>query len=529
MKEIYTCLDNLIRGFIRNKYSFNWSQAVLDVPKDKRFGDLSSPVAFRLASLSKRNPEIIAKEIVSFLKDNVGDDIDRIEIISKGFINIFISRKSLIDNFNRLLTEKENFFRQKRNNKVLLEFVSANPTGPLSIAHGRQAVVGDVIGRILSFMGDEVVREYYVNDEGKQIDLFVESVKERIKELKGEHFSIPEGGYHGDYVKKIAREVISDSPHNLRDYIISKMLEVIRKDLLNLDVNFNNWFSQKKLIEEGKVNAVIDKLKDKGFIYEKDGALWFCSSKFGDDKDRVLRKQDGELTYFASDITYHYDKIKRGFSRLINLWGPDHHGYINRVKASIKALGFDNTILDIIIVQLVNIKSKERMSRRKGTALLLSDLFEDVGKDATRFYYLLRRTSSHLEFDIDLAKKASFDNLLYYIQYAHARICSVFRKAGVNEFILEANNYIDGDELSLLRQIFKFGFSLENIYYTLEPLHLIDYLKELATEFHKFYERHRILCDDKNMMRLRINLLEGIRIVLSCGLKLLGVSIPAKM
>jgi len=411
-----------------------------------------------------------------------------------------------------------------------LEFVSANPTGPLSIAHGRQAVVGDVIARTFKFFGNDVVREYYLNDEGRQIDLLVESVRQRIKELKGETFNIPEGGYQGDYLKDVAREALDIQEDKLRNYILSSMVSLINNELSRMGIVFDNFFSQKQLIDKKSVDKVIGFLSEKGLIYEKDGALWFSSSRFGDDKDRVLKKKNTELTYFASDIAYHKDKIERGFDEIINLWGPDHHGYINRVKASIKAMGYDENMLKVLIIQLVTIKTKERMSRRRGTAILLSDLIDEVGRDAARFYYILRRNSSPLEFDIDLAKSASLDNPLYYIQYAHARIKSIFRKAGMNEFNHDFSKYLeDEEELLLIRDILQFSYCLNKMYYSLEPVFLAEYLKGIAAGFHRFYEKKRILGSGKYKMYARLNLLEAVRVVLSSGLSILGIPAWDKM
>lgn len=530
MKGLYQRISESLRGIIRKEYGRELEPPLWELPSKKEFGDLSSMAALKLASVIKEEPLKIATKLKISLEKPIGKDIDKIEILKPGFINIFISRSLLIESLNELIKNKEKFWQQNLKKKVLLEFLSANPTGPLSIAHGRQAVVGDVIGNILEFFGNQVTREYYINDEGRQIDLLIISVEQRIKEIKGEELFIPEEGYQAGYVKDIAKDALETKPKNLREFVLSQILALIKKDLASLGIEFDSWFSQKKLIEEKNVEKAIATLQKKGMIYEKEGALWFSSTKFGDDKDRVVKKNDGELTYFASDIAYHWDKIKRGFNVLINLWGPDHHGYIERVKAAMKAGGFKRDALKVIIIQLVSIKTKERMSRRKGTAILLSDLVKELGGDTVRFYYLTRKNSSHLEFDIDLALEASFNNPFYYIQYACARIESVFEKAKVKEFDIKFNKFInDEEEIELLRTLMQFSYCLEKAYYTLESVFIIEYLKTLAAQFHQFYERKRVLDQDENITGARLNLLEATRIVLHCALHLLGIEPLKKM
>ncbi len=497
----------------------------------------------------KKNPLDIACGIKEVLQDRLKDDARRIEIIKPGFVHVFISQKGLLDSLNKIIKQKDKLFKEKRKKKVLLEFVSANPTGPLSIAHGRQAVVGDVLGRALEFLGNQVTREYYINDAGRQINLLEDSVKYQMRRsLRVKDFAdslslrvedllrpeegneIPQDGYHGSYVEEIAleavRKVSADKDvkdFDLKQFILNYVLSGIKKDLSSLGIGFNNWISQQKIIDDGKVEQAVKVLKNKGLIYEEGGALWFKATAFGDDKDRVIKKADSELTYFASDIAYHRDKFERKFDLFINLWGPDHHGYVKRVKSAVKALGFNDALLDVIIIQLVTINTKERMSRRKGTAILLSDLIKEVGRDASRFYYLQRKNFSPLEFDIDLAKTASFDNPLYYIQYAHTRILSIFRKAKVKEFFPEHSSLLEEEELNLIRDILQFFSCLDKVYYNLEPVFLIEYLKGIAASFHKFYEKRRILSDDKNKTLAGLNLLEAVRVVIDCGLRILGI------
>lgn len=530
MKGLYQQLTDILLNIIKSDYDVNLDLPLWEAPSKKEFGDLSSSAAMKLASKLKIDPLEIATKLKKSLEDSLGQQLERIEILKPAFINIFVSKESLADSLNSLVEEGQDFFKKKIKRKVLLEFCSANPTGPLSIAHGRQAVVGDVIGRILQFYGNSVTREYYLNDCGRQIELLVRSVKERVKEIKGEVFDIPEGGYLGEYIKNSAQDFIDANPKSEKKFILNSLLSLIKKDLKDLGIEFNKWISQEKIIKDGKVEEVVEILREKDLIRKEDDADWFISTRFGDDKDRVIKKADGELTYFASDIAYHKEKINRGYDYLLNLWGPDHHGYIPRVKAAIMALDFDVDILKILIIQLVTLKTKEKMSKRKGTAILLADLIENVGKDAARFYYLTRKNSSHLEFDVDLAKQVSFDNPLYYVQYSCARIESIFKKAaakkGKPEHSLKLNTQ---QEVLLLRTLLQFSFVLDKAYYCLEPVFIIEYLKDLAAVFHRFYETSRVVGEVHEVASARLNLLYATREVLHAGLNVLGIAPVEKM
>ena len=529
MKELYEQITYFLKEYLGE---YNLNPPLVEIPKDKSFGDFSVNAALKLASLLRRDPLSIAAEIKEEIeecsrKKKLG--ISKIEIARPGFVNIFVSEKNILRSFNALIKDGKKFFQLKKKEKIIVEFVSANPTGPLSIAHGRQAVVGDIICRLREFCGNTVIREYYLNDDGRQIDLLVASVKERIKQLKGKPYQIPEGGYQGEYLIDIAKSLASaPADGNFRALVLEQMINLIKKDLSSAGVTFNSWVSQAELTAKGKVSAVIRLLKKRGFIYEKDGAVWFRSSRFGDDKDRVLIKKDGALTYFAADIAYHQNKFLRKPKELINLWGPDHHGYIPRIKSAASALGFDAQKLKVIIIQLVKVSSG-RMSRRKGTVILLRQLIEEIGKDAARFYYILRKNSSHLEVDIELAKKESFDNPLYYIQYAHARIMSIFKKAKVKQFSARFNRYAGKDDLDLLREVLKFGYVLDNVYYSLEPVLIVEYLKSLAASFHKYYEKNRVITENKEETAARLNLLFAVKTVFALGLEILGIKAAEKM
>ena len=528
MKGFQDKVSHILEKVVKTEYGMVLEPPLWELPERQEFGDLSSMAALKLASRLKKDPLEIAARIKVPLEKALSEDVDRIEILRPGFINIFISAKTLISSLNKILKNKDKFFRSQIKRKVLIEFLSANPTGPLSVAHGRQAVVGDVIAGILDFFGNEVTREYYLNDTGRQIELFTQSTASFCGMV-----TFPEGGYKGDYVKRIADNFKIKHEYNyanLKRFAMKSVMNSIKGDLKALGIKFDNWFSQKKLISAKKVEGTIAALKKKGLIYKKDGAVWFSSAKFGDDKDRVIKKADGELTYFASDIAYHKDKVERKFDKLINLWGPDHHGYIKRVKSALKALKCNEDILKIIIIQLVTLKTKERMSKRAGTMILLSDLVNDVGADAARFYYLTRRNSSPLEFDIDLAKEASFNNPLYYIQYVCARIESIFKKAKKVSLKGSFSKFLtDPEELNLLRALLQFSYCLEKAYYSLEPVFIIEFLKDLASSFHKFYERKKVLEEDKRIAQARLNLVSAVRIVFHCGLSLLGIKPVERM
>lgn len=512
----------------------------LTPPRNREFGDLSLSLPLKLSSILKAKPLDIAEAVKNKLAEilsSSGLGVERVEVVKPGFINLFLTSGKVQELFGKLLSEGNGFFKEGlvKGRKILLEFVSANPTGPLSIASGRQAVVGDTLASIFSFFGAEVLKEYYVNDEGRQIDLFVESVRQRMEELKGREFSIPEGGYLGEYVKDIAQTVLEDKKFKdkgqaLREKVLKAVLDMIKNDLLGIGVKYDSWVSQKNLNDTGKIQTAVDFLKDQGLTYEKDSALWFKSSLYGDEKDRVLVRKDGSFTYFSADIAYHKNKLDRGYKTLLDLWGPDHHGYIPRIKAALKSIsGEEEPDFNILIIQLVNVKSG-KMSKREGTAVLLKDLVAEAGKDAVRFYYLLRKNSSHLDFDLEKAVSKSFDNPLYYVQYAYARICSIKEKINRKIDVSKLNLLVEKEELSLIKFLFAFRSSLESALVQSEPFFIVDYLKDLASSFHKFYETCRVLVkDNPDLTSARLSLIEGVRITLKLGLDLLNINSPEKM
>jgi arginyl-tRNA synthetase len=521
----------------------------VEIPKNEAFGDYSTNVALVLKGKVGKPPREIAQSFSEMLSQE--ENFSKVEVAGPGFINFWIAEDFYRKNLKDLLEKGDDFFKLDlgRGQKVLVEFVSANPTGPLHIGHGRGAAYGDSIARILSQTGFSVVREYYINDQGTQMQTLGKSVYLRAKELSGEKIEFPEDGYQGAYIYDIAKLALERYPNLLslpedeaialcRDLAVEVILEDIRMDLENFRVRFDSWYSERSLFERGVVARVLRLLEEKGLIYEKDSALWFRAKDFGDEKDRVLRKSTGDYTYFASDIAYHYEKFfERGFDLCVNLWGADHHGYVPRLKAAMKALGVPEEKLRVILIQMVNLlegTELKSMSTRRGEFVELKELISEVGTDAVRFIFLSRSSDSPLDFDVELTKKQSQENPVYYVQYAHARICSVFAKAeekGIKPNFLEANLALlqEKEELKLLKLIDSFDDVLESSALQLAPYKITYYLMDLASAFHDYYTKYRIIQDDTELMQARLALCEGVRKVLRLGLDLLGVSAPEKM
>jgi arginyl-tRNA synthetase len=514
----------------------------LDIPADARFGDFSTNIALRLSKILQKPPRELAGILIEALnkqaqKSALKGYIEEIRAEGPGFINFYLNNAYHYGKLREILNRGREALRANlgREKRVLVEFVSANPTGSLSVAHARQAAVGDSLANILAFLGFAVKREYYLNDVGNQINILAKSVALRMQELSGEKIEFPENHYQGEYIYEIAKEAAKQKiePHALGDFAANYILDIIRKELDDFGVKFDCWYSQKELEKSGKIQKAFDFLKKKGFLYESDGALWFKSTSFGDDKDRVVIKSDGAYTYLAPDIAYHDDKYKRGFEWLINLWGPDHHGYIGRLKASVAAFGRDPDSLSIVIVQLATIFRNAKpvqMSTRRGEYITLREVLDEVGKDAARFFFLMRRTNSHLDFDLEVAKKQTSENPVYYVQYAHARISSILRNAGV-QLGKEADLALlkEKEELGLVKKILQFSYIMNICLKTQDPYMLTVYLQEISEAFHKFYDLHRVLSDDPGLTQARLSLIEGARIVIATGLELLGVSRPEKM
>jgi len=515
----------------------------LDFPTDTRFGDLSTNIALRISKIVKKPPLSIARDLVGIIKESLKDSLvnDYIKEVSAegaGFINFYLEHKYFYQQLKCLILkgEKSQALTVGKGERVLIEFVSANPTGPLSVAHARQAVVGDCLANILEFLGFKVKREYYLNDEGNQIDILAESVRLRIKELGGENIEFPENYYQGEYIYEIAKKVQGQKikDEEVSDFAVEYILKTIKEDLKEFKVRFDYWFSQKQLGRSREIARTLDLLKKKGFLYEKDGALWFKSTGLGDDKDRVVIKSDGAYTYLAPDIAYHRGKYKRRFKWLINLWGPDHHGYIKRLKAAVQSLGHAGSTLSIIIVQLASIFKEGKpleMSTRRGQYITLREVLDEVGSDAARFFFLMRKTSSHLDFDLDTAKKQTSENPVYYVQYAHARICSILRQSHTENFKKNADLSLlkEREEIALIKKTLQFSYILNICHKTQDPYMLTVYLQELAETFHRFYDLHKVLGEDDRLTKARLSLIEAARIIINSGLRLLGVSTPEKM
>jgi arginyl-tRNA synthetase len=523
---------------------------IIEIPREEEFGDYSTNIAFFLAPKLKKNPQEIAKILIQNMRS--GEVCEKVEPAGKGFINFYIRdeiwRNALKEVYDKGIAAM--FPHIGNGKKVLIEFVSANPTGPLHIGHGRGAVVGDVLSNILKKVGHEVVKEYYINDAGKQIQTLGESTYIRWRELKGEKAPYPGNLYQGEYVKDLAALLIERNVFIPEDsekaiqfmarFAGDMVMKGIMKDLVDFGVLFDSFYRESGLYEKGVVDGTIEMLRKKDYVYEKDGALWFRTSSFENDEDRVLVKSDGEKTYFASDIAYHRDKFERGFHTLIDIWGSDHHGYIPRLKASIKSLGKDKDSIKVILIQFVTLLKDGKpvgMSTRAGQFTTLKEVLDEVGKDAARFFFLMRKSDAHLEFDLDLAKKTSNENPVYYVQYAHARIESIFRNAkegGIDIRSLRDEEVDVGlltlkEEITIIKGILHFHDVMEGSARSLEPHRITFYLLDLVGKFHSYYNKTRVLGNDKQLTLARLLLLKMLQEVIRSGLEILGVSAPEKM
>ncbi len=526
------------------------SDHIISIPKQEKHGDYASNFCMVMASKLKSAPRKIAEKLkAELVKEGL---FQKVEVAGPGFLNFFLSPDFWQNNLLDIIEKGEGYGKSNagQGRKVLVEFVSANPTGPLHVGHGRGAAVGDSLCRVMDMAGYDVSSEYYINDVGNQMQTLGRSVFLRYQEHFGKEVDFPPECYQGGYIKDIARLVAQEygdrfvdaefSEH--ADLFISKAVSEIfggiRKDLEDFRVHFDNWFSEKTLHESGLVERTLEELKAQGKIYEKDGAYWFRTSDYGDEKDRVVKRSNGVLTYFAADIAYHRNKFERGFERLVDIWGADHHGYVPRVKAALAAMDFDPEALDVLLVQLVNLIEGGKikaMSTRAGEFVTLREVIDDVGTDAARFIFLTRRCDSHLDFDLDLAKSQSQENPVYYVQYAHARLASVFRMAEENNVALEPPGQVDlsllkdPEEIRLLKLVAAFPETVASSATALEPHRISYYLTELAGLLHKYYTTHRFIGDDPGTTQARLLLAAVIKTVLKNGLYLLGVNAPEKM
>jgi arginyl-tRNA synthetase len=528
---------------------------VIEVPNNPDHGHFATNLPLTLAPSQKRSPMEIASVMVENLIDEE-DLFEKVEVAAPGFINFRINPNKWYGVLSDIIRLRRNYGQNRtgNNQKVLVEFVSANPTGPLHLGHGRGAALGDTLCRILSFCGYDVTREFYINDAGQQIRILGESIFSRFRQMNDPDYPFPENGYHGEYILDLAGTI--SEKVNLNDMSEQEaidscaregkeiMLEEIKQDLDMFRVSFDFWYYESDLFGSGLIEDTLEKLEKKKQLYENDGALWIRTSDFGDDKDRVIRKKDGQFTYFASDISYHLEKQKRGFAKAINIWGADHHGYIPRVKAALSAHGLSEEWLSVLLVQLVKLwkgGQEIKMSKRAGDFVTLRELVDEVGVDAVRFIFLTKSHDSPLDFDIDLVKKQDSDNPVYYVQYAHARICSIFRKADSEGISLPEkpggllDSLVLDEEMTLIRILAGFPSLLEDISVTLEAHRLTYYLTDLAASFHKYFNlgtkvsEYRIVTKDRTTSRARLFLAEAIRIVIASGLDLLGISAPERM
>jgi len=564
-------LENLQNILSDNYPNFDIKKLEITRTTSKEFGDFSSNIAMRLSSLENKSALDIAQELTTKLRLCISN---KIKVEGPGFINFYIDNKSKAEVLKKIIEEKTEYGKpsQTLNKNINIEFVSANPTGPIHVGHGRGAVLGDSLANILKFCGYKVVKEYYINDAGRQIDILTISVILRILNKFNTNIQFPESAYQGDYIfnlvdiiedgylkqlKELAKFDITPNVENdddekildfyinffkkncecyknLQNQFLNYQVNECKKDLQSLGINYDHWFSEKQLHENGMIDQVIKKLDTAGHLISKDNAIWFDSKKFGDDKLRVIVRDNGDKTYFASDLAYHEIKLQK-YDQSINIWGADHHGYVKRVRNGMKALKLDEKKLEIILVQFANLKKNNKvlpMSTRKGEFFKLTDLVKEVGADATRLFYLLRRSDQHMDFDIDLAKDNSKDNPVYYVQYAYARCHNLIKKSKFDYYSsvcnkLELLNL--EQELSILDKLDEFPDIIKNVSLKFTPHILVDYLRSLSKLFHNYYASVQIISQDVELCNIRLSLVYGVSLTIKNGLNLLGISSPENM
>ncbi|EGQ2724867.1 arginine--tRNA ligase, partial [Staphylococcus pseudintermedius] len=520
----------------------------IEIPKDTKNGDYATNIAMVLTKLAKRNPREIAQLIVDHL-DTEAAHVKKIDIAGPGFINFYLDSSYLNAVIDQALELDTQFGRvaESKNKKILVEYVSANPTGDLHIGHARNAAVGDTLCNILDAAGYDVTREYYINDAGNQITNLAKSIEARYLQHLGQKAEMPADGYHGQDIKNIGADLAKKQP-NLMDLSDDERLKTFRQlgvdyemaklkqDLADFNIHFDNWFSETSLYEKGEIKAVLERMKENGYTYEQDGATWLRTTDFKDDKDRVLIKKDGTYTYFLPDIAYHYDKFQRGNDNLINLFGADHHGYINRLKASLETFGVDSDRLEIQIMQMVRLMQdgeEVKMSKRTGNAITLREIMDEVGIDAARYFLTMRSADTHFDFDMALAKEQSQDNPVYYAQYAHARICSILRQAEAQGYQVEKGadyQTITNDKaIELLKKVAEFEPMIEGAAEARAPHRVTNYIQDLAAHFHKFYNAEKVLTEDQAKTKAHLALIDAVRITLRNALQLVGVTAPEQM
>ncbi|NOQ87056.1 MAG: arginine--tRNA ligase [Deltaproteobacteria bacterium] len=552
---IEDALDNCAQsGFLSEK---QFPPFTIETPKMKDHGDYATNVAMLMAPLEKKSPRKIAPAIIEQIPQN-DDIVEKLEVAGPGFINFFLSQSYWLKAFKDISLQGDTYGRSHvgQGEKINIEYVSANPTGPLHIGHGRGAAVGDALANILKAVGYDVSREYYINDAGNQMELLGKSVYARYLQLLGKDVAFPSDFYQGEYIKEIAQHILSQHGNQYEktseseslpfftSFAVDSILRGIQKDLKDFGIHFDTWFSEKTLHKEKTVDRAIEELKRKDYTYQNEGHLWFKSTLFGDDKDRVVIRDNGVPTYFASDCAYHLNKLERGFKRVINIWGADHHGYIPRIKAVIEAFGKNRDVIEVLLVQFVNLLrdgTPVAMSTRSGTFVTLREVINEVGKDAVKYTFLTRRSDAHLDFDLEVAKKQSDENPVYYVQYAHARICNIIKFAEEQGIPLPQSDDVDlellslPEEMNLIKQLSSYPEMIESCALSLEPHRVTIYLNELVSNFHRYYHlgklegKHRVVNEDVELSKSRLWLSNTIRIVIKNALALLGVSAPEKM
>lgn len=544
-----TLVEEIEASIKKAKLANDIPEIKIEIPKDVKNGDYSTNIAMVLTKIAKRNPREIAQAIVDHL-DASKAHVKKVDIAGPGFINFYLDNQYLTDIIPEAIQKGDQFGKaeESKNKNILLEYVSANPTGDLHIGHARNAAVGDTLANILIAAGYHVTREYYINDAGNQISNLARSIETRFFEALGDDsHEMPEDGYNGKDIVEIGKDLADKHP-GIKDYSDDERLKTFRqlgvdyemsklkKDLSDFNTHFDNWFSETSLYEKGEIKEVLAKMNELGYTYEADGATWLRTSDFKDDKDRVLIKKDGNYTYFLPDIAYHFDKVQRGNDILIDLMGADHHGYINRLKASLETFGVDSDRLEIQIMQMVRLMQngeEVKMSKRTGNAITLREIMDEVGVDAARYFLTMRSPDTHFDFDMELAKEQSQDNPVYYAQYGHARICSILKQA--KEQGIDISTDVDFSKITnekaieLLKKVAEFEPTIESAADSRAPHRMTNYIQDLASHFHKFYNAEKVLTDDIEKTKAHIALVEAVRITLNNALALVGVSAPESM
>jgi arginyl-tRNA synthetase len=549
-EQIYFAIVNALKqAKVKGQLEFKeLPDFTLEIPREKAHGDFATNVAMLLSKENRKAPRQIAQIILDNFA-NIQQYVEKIEIAGPGFINFYLGTDWLYEVLPLVIKEDKRYGCSDlgQGKRIQVEFVSANPTGLLHMGNARGAALGDSLCNVLTAAGYEVTREFYINDAGNQIENFGKSLEARYLQLLGQEADFPEEGYHGEDIIETVKNIIAEEGDKYlqvetelrREFLIQKALEEkinnIKRDLARFGVEYDVWFSEQSLHDSGAITQTIQELQHKGLVYEKEGALWFRTTELGEEKDEVIVRSNGLATYFAADIAYHKNKFERGFEKVINIWGADHHGHVARMKGAMEALGYDPDNLQVILMQLVRLfRGGEivRMSKRSGQYITLSELIDEVGRDAARFFFVMRSPDSHLEFDLDLAKKESADNPVYYVQYAHARINSILLASPEKLAQPEDVDFTllkEEAELALIRKIAEFPDEIEGVALSYEPHHLTRYAHELASLFHSFYNSCRVLTDEQDLRRARLYLVNAARITLRNVLLLLGVSAPEKM